>query len=152
MKSEKIFKIIQIVLISIGLVLLVNTVSFSAVVFDVDAIDAEITAAIVTGEDPVLVAKGAVANAVRAIVAANPNYPGGQQALNAAILDALTYLKITGLDDTDLFISANHALGNTVDSALEAFEKPETRSGPSGGTIGGDDFGPSGPSVPGSPT
>lgn len=152
MKSEKIFKIIQIVLISIGLVLLVNTVSFSAVVFDVDAIEAEITAAIAAGEDPVLAAKGAVANAVRTIVAANPNYPGGRQALNAAVLDALAYLKITGLDDTDLLISANHALGNTVDSALEAYENPETRGGPSGGTIGGDDFGPSGPSGPGSPT
>jgi len=152
MKSKKSFKFIQIVLMSIGLVLLVNTVSFSAIAFDVDAIDTEITAAIASGDDPVLAAKSAVANAVRAIVAANPNYPGGQQALNAAILEALTYLKITGLDDTDLFISANHALGNTVDSALEAFEKPDTRGGPSGGTIGGDEFGPSGPSAPGSPT
>jgi len=138
---------------TITLIFLFNTVSFGAVVFDVEAIDAEITAAIAAGEDPVLAAKGAVANAVRGIVAENPSYPGGQQALNAAIFDALASLKITGLDDTDLFVAANHALENSIDSALEAYEKPESQ-GINRGPIGGDDpaFNPSGSPSPASPT
>jgi hypothetical protein len=144
-------KIVHIWIMAVSLVFLTSIFSYGAIEFDVKNIEAEIVKAVTGGADPVLAAKEAVARAVRTIVARNPNYPGGQQALTAAIMQALENITITGLDDTDLFVSANHALGNAVDPALEAYEGPGNRgrrpprNRPS-------PFGPGGKPQPGSPT
>lgn len=114
---------------SLGLAVLLGislnvAIAQSAVSFDVETIEKEIVQAVNDGQDPVLAAKAAVANAVRAIIAANPDYPGGEEALTEAIFEALDALTIPGLDDTDLLLAANHALGITVDPELEAYESP----------------------------
>lgn len=128
------------------------TTSFAEVTIDVDAIEAEIATAVATGADPVIAAKGVVANAVRAIVAANPNYPGGLEALQRDILAALAEITITGLDDTDLFVSANYAFGNTQDAALEAYEAPGAQGRANARNRGGNAYGPGGKPQAGSPT
>jgi len=125
-------------------------ISFAAIEFDVDAIEAEIVVAVVDGVDPIIAAKEAVTNAIRAIISQNPNYPGGTQALNDAIFEALAKLHITGLDDTDLFIAVNHALGNTTDPALEAYESSRQSTTPK--NVGSRTYGPGGKPQPASPT
>ncbi len=142
-------KVVNVLVITVSLLLLTSVVSFAAIEFDTDAIETKIVAAVAGGADPALAAKEAVANAVRAIVAANPDYPGGKEALNAVIIEALGNIKIKGLDDIDLFVAANHALGNKLDAALEAYETPgaEGRGGE-----GGPGLGPAGKPLPGSPT
>jgi hypothetical protein len=152
MVKGKFQKILQVLTLGATLLLLTGTVSFAAIQFNVPAIEAEVAAAVAAGQDPVLASKNAVANAVRAIVAANPEYPGGREALNAAILEALATLKITGLDDTDLFVSANHGLGLTVDPALEAYEAPGAQGRENARNRGGNAYGPGGKPKPGSPT
>jgi hypothetical protein len=132
-------KLLLLIMVAGGLSFFAATTSQAAIEFDVAAIEAEIVTAVAQGADPVLAAKSAVAQAVRAIIAANPDYPGGQEALFADIFDALALLQITGLDDTDLFVAANHAMGISIDAALEAYEisgrsnAPEARAlGPAG--------------------
>ncbi|BCL61175.1 hypothetical protein DGMP_18680 [Desulfomarina profundi] len=151
MQQRRAGKIVHIWLMAVSLVFLTSVFSFAAVEFDVSAIEAEIVTAVAGGADPVLAAKEAVAKAVRDIVTRNPNYPGGQQALSAAIMQALENITITGLDDTDLFVSANHALGKSVDPALEAYEGPGNRAGRPPRNRPGT-FGPGGKPRPGSPT
>jgi len=148
----KTIRIIQIFTFTVLITMVTYAAAFAAVEFDVEAIEAEIVAAVETGADPVVAAKSAVANAVRRIVAANPDYPGGDQALREAIFEALANLKITGLDDTDLYVSANHALGNSVDPALEAYEGPGSQGRLKAKNRGGDSYGPGGKPKPGSPT
>ncbi len=126
--------------------------SLAAIEFDIDAIEAEITSAVAAGEEPVLAAKNAVANAVRAVAAANPDYPGGTDTLNAAIMEALANYKITGLDDTDLLLSGNHALGISIDPDLEAYEAPGAKGRANARNRGGNAYGPGGKPKPGSPT
>ncbi len=152
MVSNTFEKILSILSLGILLVLFTSAISFAAIEFDVEAIEAEVATAVAAGDDPVIAAKNAVVNAVRAIVAANPNYPGGTDALNAAIIEALANYKITGLDDTDLLISANHALGISVDTALEAYEAPGAEGRANARARGGNAYGPGGKPRPGSPT
>ena len=144
-------KIVQVWIMAASLVFLTSIFSFAAIEFDVSAIEAEIVTAVAAGADPVLAAKEAVAKAVREIVAQNPDYPGGPEALSAAIMEALENITITGLDDTDLFVSANHALGKSVDPALEAYEGPGNHRGRPPRNRPGN-FGPGGKPQPGSPT
>jgi hypothetical protein len=150
MKNRRVRNFIQILMVIVALVLLTETAALAKVEFNVDVIETEIVAAVAAGADPVLAAKQAVVNAVRAIIEANPDYPGGREALRIAIFEALADLKITGLDDTDLYVSANHALGNTIDPELEAYEPPS--SGPNAKNKSGGSYGPGGKPKPGSPT
>ena len=137
-------------LVGIALVFLTGTASLAAIQFDVAAIEAEVTAAVAVGEEPVIASKSAVVNAVAAIVAANPEYPGGVAALNAAILETLAKIKITGLDDIDLFVAANHALGIKVNPELAAYEAPGAGGRENARNRGGNAYGPGGKPKPGS--
>ena len=152
MVNGKLQILIQVLTLSITMVVLTCAASLAAVQFNVATIEAEAAAAVAAGQDPVLASKNAVANAVRALVAANPEYPGGREALNAAILEALATLKITGLDDTDLFVSANHGLGLTIDPSLEAYEAPGAQGRGNAQNRGGNAYGPGGKPKSGSPT
>lgn len=152
MVNRKMQYILQVVIFSITLVVLTCNASFAAVQFNVATIEAEAATAVAAGQDPVLASKNAVANAVRALVEANPDYPGGREALNAAILEALASLKIAGLDDTDLFVSANHGLGLTVDPSLEAYQAaPGAQGRANARNRGGNAYGPGGKPASGSP-
>jgi hypothetical protein len=158
MVSNKFEKFILMFSMVAVLVLSTGISSFAAITFDVQAIEAEIASAVAAGDEPYVAAKNAVADAVRAIVAANPDYPGGPEALNAAIIEALVNYNITGLDDTDLLVAANHALGIAVDPAIEAYEGPGAQGRENarnrGGNINrdGTPYGPGGKPQPGSPT
>ncbi len=152
MELKWVRKAVNVLAITVSLLLLTSVVSFAAIEFDTDAIEARIVAAVAGGADPALAAKEAVANAVRTIVAANPEYPGGKEALNAAIIEALGDITIEGLDDTDLFVAANHALGNKIDAALEAYEAPGAAGRENARGRGGNAYGPGGKPRPGSPT
>ncbi len=107
----------------IALVLFSGVSSFADIQFDTEAIDAEIVAAVAEGAEPGIAAQSAVANAVRDIVEENPDYPGGPQALNRAILDTLATLKVTGMDTVDILVAGNYALGLQQDTAIEAYER-----------------------------
>lgn len=150
MKTGKAGRVLQTLLVGIALVFLAGTASLAAIEFDVAAIKAEITAAVAVGEQPVIASKNAVVNAVRVIVAANPDYPGGVAALNAAILETLANIKITGLDDVDLFVAANHALGITVNPELAAYEAPSAGGLENARNRGGNAYGPGGKPKPAS--
>lgn len=89
-------------------------------------IAAEIAAAVANGADPKVAAKSAVANVVKTIMAIDADYSGGQEALALDILDALAGETIAGLDVADILVAGNHALGNTVDTEIEAYESPNT--------------------------
>lgn len=153
-------KIMMLLSFGVTLILFSGVSSFAAIEFNIEAINAEITAAVAAGEEPALAAKNVVANAVRAVVAANPEFPGGPDALNLAILDALAGLNITGLDTADILVAGNHALGLEIDSALEAYEAAggpgQTAPGAAGRANarnrGGNAYGPGGKPQPGSPT
>lgn len=152
MVNRKLQILLQVVTLSITLVVVTCAASFAAVQFNVATIEAEAATAVAAGQDPVLASKNAVANAVRALVAANPDYPGGREALNADILEALKTLKITGLDDTDLYVSANHGLGLTADPALEAYQPaPGAQGRANAQNRGGNAYGPGGKPRSGSP-
>ncbi len=122
MPSQILRKLLNLLLFAGILSLFAATTSQAAIEFDVEAIEAEITAAVALGADPVIAAKAAVASAVRRIISANPEYTGGVEALYADILEALATLEIPGLDDTDLLLAGNHAMGQNIDGALEAYE------------------------------
>jgi hypothetical protein len=115
-------KLLNLLLVAGCLALFTATASQAAIEFDVEAIEAEIAEAVALGADPVIAAKAAVANAVRTIISANPEYTGGEEALNADILEALAALEVTGLDTTDLLLAGSHGLGLELDGALEAYE------------------------------
>ena len=144
-------KLLLLVLVAGGLAFFAATTSQAAIEFDVAAIEAEIVAAVAQGADPFLAAQSAVAEAVRAIIAANPDYPGGLEALNADIFDALALLQITGLDDTDLFVAANHAMGINIDEALEAYEIAGRSNAPAARVLGPAGAGPETFTDPASP-
>jgi hypothetical protein len=148
-------KIMCIISLGVALVLFSGASSFAAIEFNVEAIEAEIAAAVAAGEEPVLAAKTAVANAVKAILAENPDYPGGIEALQLDILDALAGLNITGLDLADVLLAGNHALGITIDPAIEAYEAattPGAQGRARARTQGGNAYGPGGKPANGSPT
>jgi hypothetical protein len=156
--SSRLQKMMLLLGFGIALVLFSGVSSFAAVEFNVAAIEAQITAAIAAGEEPEVAAKGAVVNAVKDVKEANADYPGGPEALNLAILDALAGLNITGLDTADTLLTGNHALGLQVDTALEAYEaeggqgSPGERGRTNAGNHGGNAYGPGGKPQPGSPT
>lgn len=152
MVAKKAKRILEILVLGGFVLLFTSSFASAAIEFDVPAIEAQIATAVANGADPVVAAKAAVADAVRVIVAANPNYPGGQEALFADILAAIATLKITGLDDTDLLISANHALGIATDPALEAYEAPGAQGRANARNRGGNAYGPGGKPANGSPT
>ncbi|MFC1830816.1 hypothetical protein ACFL0S_02195 [Thermodesulfobacteriota bacterium] len=123
MKSKKKWGIMQILLLSLMVTVFTNSLSFAEIEIDVKAIEAEITAGIAAGDNPELAAKNAIASAVWGLLEAHPNFTGGVQALNTAILEAMSRVQITGLDDTDLLLAVNHALGNNIDPSLEGYRK-----------------------------
>lgn len=155
----KMMKLVKLVILAGVFVFVTGNAALAEVKLDGPAIEAKIAAAVANGEDPELSAKNAVADAVRAVVASNPDYPGGEEALQAAIFDAIAGLQITGLDDTDLLISTNHALGISVNPELRAYEAPGTQNaGPAvrervkAKNKGGNTYGLGGKPKPGSPT
>ena len=103
---------------------------------NVKTIEAEIASAVAGGADPKVAAQDVLDSLVQAIVIANPNYPGGLEALQIDIEAALAYLKIAGLEDDDLFVSPE-----AYETAGRAIRTPETTS-----------FGTGGKPEPGSPT
>ena len=156
-------KVLQTLILAVSVILMTSTFSLAEVTFDQTAIEAEIAAAIAAGVEPELAAKQAIANAVLAIKEANPDYVGGEDALNTDIFNALASLNIAGLDDTTAILAANHALGNSVDPALEASGQGKgqgqgqqnqggLRGRENAQNQGGNAYGPSGKPKPGSPT
>lgn len=149
-------------LTSLGLVLVAFSTmnSVAAVVLDAAAIEADIAAAVAAGDEPAIAAKNAVASAVQAVMAANPDYPGGMEALQTDILDALAGLNITGMDTADILVAGNHAMGITIDPALEAYEaargnqpvNPGFQGRERARARGGNAYGPGGKPANGSPT
>ncbi len=159
MMLSRLQKIMCVVSLGVALVLFSGANSFAAVELNVEAIEAEVAAAVAAGDDPVLAAKTAVVNAVKTILAENQEYPGGLEALQLDILDALAGLNITGLDLADILLAGNHALGITIDPAIEAYEAatpaataPGAQGRARARAQGGNAYGPGGKPANGSPT
>jgi len=156
---KRISRYVSAMVLGCAFALLCASSSLAAIEFDSAAIEAEVAAAVAAGEDPTLAAKNAIAEAVKVIVAANENYPGGTEALNAAILDAIGGLSISGIDAVDALVAANYALGLSTDPALEAYQAPGAGPGNHGQqgrdrarNQNGHAYGPGGKPANGSPT
>ncbi len=129
MKSIKIVRKIAGGLVLGASLFLVPVNSFAAVEFDVVAIEDRISDLVASyGVDPVVAAKAAISEAVRAALAANPGYPGGAEALQQDIMDALAAMELEGLDITDILLAGNHGLGNEIDPEIEAYEAAGTNA------------------------
>ncbi len=108
---------------------LVPVNSFAVVEFDVVGIEEQVADLVASyGVDPVVATKTAIAQAVRATLAANPGYPGGSEVLQQDIMDALAALEIEGLDIADILLAGNHGLGNEIDPEIEAYESAGTNA------------------------
>lgn len=145
------------VILSFSFVIATTTMSLAAIVFDgeaIGAIEAEIAALVAAGETPELAAKIALANAVEAILAENPDYPGGLEALQADIFEAISKLQLPGMSFVDMQIVASHALGISTDAAIEAYEQSGrgAQGRENARNRGGNAYGPGGKPDAGSPT